>query len=224
MKFRLVSSLSLILAMVASILSPSVALAACNPGRTDNGTYYWVDRHQDNNGSVVHGIQSRMSTYSAYVKNGFSYAWDMLTTNASWTWAQIGNYENAGYVRHTSIQYAYGCCQAYQIDLAAQAVGTSHTETVSFISPNSFRFLTDGSADYSDIHMSWTPTGAYISTEITTLANQMMGDASTNQLFQSNQIQLSGGWISFTGILESYNSHFSESGYAGSFNVWDLCR
>jgi len=215
--------------LVASILTlllatPTPSEAACFTGRTNTFGNWQVDRKYLSS-STVHGIKSQLSTYSPYVVDDFSYAWVMLTRGANWTWAQIGNYSVQGYVRHLSIQYAFGSPPAYQIDLPAEAVGSLHTDEVTYTEPNAFRFLTDGSADYSDIHMTWTPTVAFISGEITNYANQMMGDSSTHQHFFNNKIKLAGSYVDFNGTLDSYlTAHFGESGSGPNFDIWDLCQ
>lgn len=198
-------------------------LAACNPGRANDGLYYQVGRDQT---VAATGIFSKIYTYSPFVTSGrFAYSWVMLGGPSNYMWAQIGDWVGAsGPVKnpHTSLQYAWPGLPYRQLDFPAQTVGTSDTMEVTYFAPNhEFEFFANGTLLYSIQITQWVPVGARISSEIDSYSVQQMGARNLNEVFDINQIQYSGTWHTYNGVLVPYNSAFGESGYGGSFNTWD---
>lgn len=85
-----------------------------------------------------------------------------------------------------------------------------------------FYFFADGDELFNVYRPEWTPTGARISGEITTFANQMMGAINNKEVFSSNQIQYGGATHTYSGAVQPYNSTvFGQSGTGGNFSIWD---
>jgi hypothetical protein len=212
--------LSVALAMTIASLAATPVLGKCNPNRADDHNYYWVSRAQT---VAATGIYSSIYTYSPWVVNGsISYAWVMLGGNGSYHWAQVGDYEVVGGVRHTTIQYAWSSTEVHQIDLAAQTLGSSVPMEVTYNTGTMYFDFLVNSVLKAHVHITaWVPAGGTIASEISTFATQMMGATTVNEVFNLNQIQYSGAWHTFNGVLISYNPAFGESGSGAKFNTWD---
>jgi hypothetical protein len=108
-----------------------------------------------------------------------------------------------------------------QVDLAAQTLGSRVYQTVLF-DPGSkrFSFQVAGSTRYSVV-LNWTANTAEVSSEINTLATQMMGAINTKQNLDDNHIYV-GGWQFYAGAANAYNTtYFGRDGTATFMNTWD---
>lgn len=217
--------LSLVLATSVSLTTTPVAQASCNPGRSANSTYYWMGTNKSLTG--ITGVQSTIRTYDPYMSNsgGFSYAWVMLVGNTTHQYMQIGPYESAA-GRSTTVQINNDWANPIQWDFAATSVGSYHTYQVLLGSPGSLAAKID-----TDIKISYslgiTPKHGQIFAEIVNRANQMMGDSSTKEYFNVNQVRnASRNWvnISTSNPISPPTSYFGSSGNGYSFYVWDKCQ
>lgn len=208
--------------------SGRVATAACDPHRPADGHYYWVGRGQTLGN--VSGVRSTIKTYDAFVKgNGFSYAWVMLPGPANHEWAQIGPYDVSSGSRSTYVQWmSPSDSSPHGMDFPSWPVGSNVRYTVTFNNgTRKFTFRDDsGILVTTPAIWEWTPGGAHIFAEIWQLSSQLMGDSSNKEIFNNNQVAVSGGaWQAFNGVLYSYDmSHFSFGGTNSLFNTWDLCQ
>jgi len=217
--FKLVLAATLSAASIVS--SATSVFASCNPGRSNNGRTYWVYRFQ----GTATGIFSKITVYKPYVLNGFSYSWVMLPGPSNYEWAQVGPYEYPSGTMRTVVQWADPTSPPphyQQMDFAAEPVGSKPTFEVLYIpSLQKYEMFDNGSLLKSVVITSWIPAGGEIAGEITTYANQMMGASSANEVFDLNQIQYSGSWHTFNGVLPNYDPAFGESGSGAKFNIWD---
>lgn len=217
-RFSVLSS-AVLVASTLCLFAPGTALASCNPGRANDGNYYWtwVDQAP---GYTVNGVYSSIWNYQPYVPSGqFSYSWVMLTAAANWTWAQIGNYEYSG-GREVYLQYADGKSPAHGASFGAQPLNTLTPYDVGY-GVGTFSFQVNGSLVFTH-SASWTPTDGELSSEITSLNTQMMGATQNTVSFNQNQISYNGSWHTLSSSLHNSNStYFGISGNGSRFLTWD---
>ncbi len=214
--------LAVVLAASTVAIAPTPTLAACNPGRANNGTYYFMGTSKTLSG--ITGVSSNIRTYSPYVSsNGFSYSWVMLPGPGNKQWAQIGPYKSATQLV-TAVQVNNNFSSPIQWNFAATAVGSVHTYQVLRGAPGSYAMLIDGVIKVS-YQLGYAAPGAQIYAEINTLATQLMGDSSTKESFASNRVRNSSGtWSTLSTSISPSTSHFGSSGSSGTtFYVWDKC-
>lgn len=213
--------------MAASIAmaTASPAAASCNPHRADDGVPYLVGTSQTLAG--ITGVMSTIRTYSPYVSaNGFSYAWVMLPGPNPGQWIQIGPYAAATRMA-TTVQvnnnFAGG---PVQWDFAATSVGSYHTYDVLRApgDPYSYAAMMDGQI-FISYRLTYVAPGAQVFAEINTLATQLMGDSTTKEYFNVNQVRNSAGtaWSPITNTISPSTTHFGTSGSGYSFYTWDKC-
>ena len=218
-------ALAISLAASAGLVTASPVAASCNPQRVDNGLYYSAGTQQTLSG--ITGVMSTIRTYRPYVSaNGFSYAWVMLPGPGNLQWIQIGPYASATRMT-TTVQVDNAFPNGpVQWDFAATAVGSSHTYDVLRApgDPHSYAAMMDGQILIS-YSLAYTAPGAQIYAEINTFATQLMGDSSTKEYFNVNQLRNSAGsWIHVTSGVGATNTHFAYSGTGYSFYTWDMCK
>jgi hypothetical protein len=195
--------------------------ASCAPGRSNNGQKYWVGRSQT---VAATQIRSNIYTYNPYVYSGFSWTWVMLGGSGNYMWAQIGPEKEPG-GRYTFLQYAWPN-EYHWAYFSAPTIGSSPPYQVTY-NPSSKVFFFEGTVAPGYHLLSvyipqWVPSGARISGEITTAANQMMGATSNHEVFSSNKIWYGGSVHDYSGTVQSYNStYFGQSGSATAFDIWD---
>jgi hypothetical protein len=199
-------------------IAPTSVLASCNPMRFDNDQYYWVGRDQT---AAATGIRSLIKIYAPYVKDGFSYSWVWLGGNGNYMWAQVGPYQYAT-GRTTHLQYAWPNQFRY-LNFGAYGIGSSvEMKVLYFGQEKKFYFFADGHELFNVYRPEWSPTGARISGEMTTFANQMMGAINNKEVFSGNQIQYGGATHTYSGSVVPYNTNIlDQSGTGGSFSIWD---
>lgn len=213
------SALALIVALVP--FSAQVALASCIPGRADNDQHYWAGRIQS---ATATGVGSNIKVYQPYVREVWSWSWVMLAnTSHDFQWAQIGP-RQWFFGKQTSIQYAWSPTEIHEVNFSGYSDGSSPRFYTNYTpATDTFRFYVDGVQQHSVVISQWVPSRAEVSSEITTLASQMMGASAVNETFSSNRIQYGGGTFNFDGVWSGgFNStYFSRSGSGFNFNVYD---
>ena len=197
---------------------PSYVAASCVPPRSYDGNYHqaWVAQSP---GGSVGGVWSDILNYQPYAPPGtFSYSWDMITKNANWYWAQIGNFQS-GASRQVYLQYADGSSPAHAASFGAKALGQYTYYSVSYYN-GQFFFYAD-SLVFSH-YASWVPTVAILSSETTSLDVQMMGATYSPVWFTNNHIYYNSTWQSVAGSLNNPDpTHFGIAGNGSSFETWD---
>ena len=200
-KPRLLAALGLAAALSAAAISAPVALAQCDPhavnsARVDDNTYYWVGFQQYNVTGLT-GVKSTILNYKPYVPAGhMSYSWVMLSNNASYHWAQIGPHQVSG-GRNLYIQTADGSSSIWDMNLAADALGTSTTVEVFWVN-GTFEFWKNGQYEVGP-NLSWVPSNASFASEIPSLNTQLMGAQNNHVIFNTNKLYYSGAWHNASG-------------------------
>lgn len=219
---RVVVAVALAVSSIA--IAPTPTLAACNPGRPNNGTYYFMGTSKTLTG--ITGVSSNIRTYSPYVSsNGFSYSWVMLPGPGNNQWAQIGPYKSATQLV-TAVQVNNNFSSPIQWNFAATTVGSVHTYQVLQApgAPGNYAMLQDGVVKIS-YNLGYVAPGAQIYAEINTLATQLMGDSTTKESFAVNKVRnSSSSWSTLSTSISASTTNFGSSGSSGStFYVWDKC-
>lgn len=213
--------LGLILVVVAVPFTAQIALASCIPGRTDDNQHYWAGRYQS---ATATGVGSNIKVYQPYVREVWSWAWVMLDdTSHDFQWAQIGP-RQWFFGQQTSIQYAWSSTEVHEVNFGGYTEGSAPRFYTNYTpSTHTYRFYVDAVLQHSVVIAQWAPTKAEISTEITTLASQMMGASAINETFSNNQIQYGGSTFNYGGSWSGgYNStYFYRAGTGLNFNVYD---
>ena len=113
-----------ILFVTVSLEAPLAASAKCQPGRTDNGVYYWTGWTRQDYPAPGASV-SDIYNYSPWVQPGsYAYAWTMLNNGGS-NWAQIGWEEAAYGTRYTFTQYTSSPGVWHEYDFSAKPTGQS---------------------------------------------------------------------------------------------------
>ncbi len=212
-------ALALVLALSVVAISPSLAVAKCQPGRANNGQSYFAggNRIQTN----IKGVTSQILNYSPWVQPGSEVsAWVMLTLSSDhrW-WSQIGWYEEANDNRHTFTQYT-DSPNHWWTDFwwPPEPVNTYTTYKVA-ISGTSFIFYVNGVIKKSAF-AAFTPNEAQDFGELHTLASQMPGAALNLEWFKSMQILSAGTWSNFSPTVWTTNNTYFTATWVNSAAIY----
>lgn len=217
--------LSAVLAIGVGFSSPSAVQASCNPHRGTTSDIIWMGTNRGLTG--ITGVQSSIRTYDPYISGsgGISYAWSMLAGTGQHQYMQIGPFKSAA-GRSMTVQINNDWANPIQWDFAAPTVGSVHTYLVLAAPGNP----TSKAAQYDtqikiSYNLPFTAKVGEVYAEIVNQANQLMGDATTKEYFNVNQVRNSAGtWSQITSAISPPTTHYGSSGTGYSFYVWDKCQ
>lgn len=219
-------SAALAVATVAALpsLTPSAALAKCNPGRTNDGNHYWLGWYRSPS-STPGGVYSSILNYSPWVYSGSAVrGWTMLNNGGS-NWAQVDWWEYAGGTRYTFVQWTTSPNNWQTKFWNPQSTGSyTYYSTLYNNTPGDFTFQVAGSTIDQET-ASYTQNEAEIDGEIDTLADQMPGGYNSNahEVFSDSNIYLNAAWQAFSGTVTNSNStYFGNSNTSSTYDMaWD---
>ena len=178
---------------------------------------------QQDPGISLNGVYSQLWNYAPFVPSGqVSYAWVMLTKSASYTWAQVGNYQSTVHGREVHVQYDDGARPWHDFTYSALPVNTFTPYTVGY-GAGTFSFSANGTLLLTHA-ASWTPTFAQISSEITSLNTQLMGADYNEMEFYQNQVSYGGNWHTLSSSVlftAGASTYFGGTGNGSDFQTWD---
>jgi hypothetical protein len=160
-----------------SIANP--AWASCNPGRTDDGIYYYDGDEWAPSGPGLNGVQSNIWNYNPYTAVGAN-ALDFVMLQLSNNWAQIGRRTEHSSGEFTFYQWTTSPGNWLNINVAAQPVSTFTNYKVDLGSGGNFNFYVDGTK-IDGKTASFTPIQFVVEGEIHSLATQMPGAAQNTE-------------------------------------------
>jgi len=216
--------LAVTVAMIAVLnpVSTTIALAKCDPGRSDNGTSYWTGWYRYATSPT--GVGSDILNYDPWVhySDDVVSAWTMLASGS--LYAQIGWIEYPFGYRYMFTEYTTSDGAWHRKLYTAQSVNSVHRYTTLF-GGGVFTFQLDGVTG-STVPAQFTPDNAQNFGEIHTLDDQMPGATSAHETFRNTQINYGGGWHPFAGS-GSINPYYSDFHYTTSdsgqyaLDIWD---
>lgn len=192
---------------VAQHLESSQVLAACDPGRTNDGRTYFAGWIRDVDNETEDGSRANILVRDVFVASpsfGGVTSWTMLIDPPS-RWAQIGWLERLDDERSTLIQYhdGGGDLRTFLL-LPGEPVGSSPEYKVEWypatsVTPRAVSFFINGGQVHND-DAGFTPTEAQQAGEIKTLASQMPGGTSEKERFRNANVRvLNEDWQAFAG-------------------------
>ena len=221
--FKTASIFSVILmtATLIAVSGASAASAKCQPGRTNDGTYYWDGWYRD---SVKGGVYSDILDYSPWVQPGAQgvTAWTMLDENGASLGAQVGWWEVPYGSRHTFVRWSTSPGHWQTKFYTPLPTGSySYYTTLWNNKPGYFSFEVNNTTIDTEV-ASFTPNQAQISGEIGALDYQMPGGYDDPEVFEDSHAYIS-GWGSFSGGKLSYNSNYFGNNIISTYTdeIWD---
>jgi hypothetical protein len=226
---RRLSARRILLALVVSTIAaigPATSvpvLAKCDPGRADDGRYYF-DGWYKTPGGTVGGVGSNIVNYSpwVHVTDDSVSAWTM-TANGS-LYAQVGWLEFPGSVRYTFTEYTTSDHNWHRKYFGAYPLGASTRYTTLYgNTAGYFTFLVNG-GQIDKEPAQFVPNNGQNYGEIHTYDDQMPGGYNLHETFRNTQIYYSGAWHAFqgTGYTSAAPFHYSTND-SGQYNldIWD---
>lgn len=195
--------------LVASVfISAAAAVASCNPYRWNDGVTYFDGWATPSEPSIVTVNTSNIFNYpNPYVYSGSGvFAWVML--NGPSSYAQVGwvvDYNG----RHTFTEWTGPYGSGFNFSISPQTPGITSWYEVYMGSGTKYCFAVNGANVGCTIDLGWWPHYAQDLAEIHTLADQMPGGSSVQEIWSNAFIYYSGAQHNFNGnVSDLYNNYF----------------
>ena len=216
---------AVVLAAGSLLTTGEAVRASCNPGRANDGAYYWAGANRTVV-TGVRGVESKILEYSPYVAPGSDvYAWTFLAkpTDSHAYWAQIGPKVHATSTRNTFIQWTDASGHWYEQDFAPGPLGSSPNFATIYDWQNAKFLFEQDNVVLAQKPAAWTPSVVIVQGETHTRASQMMGGTSHHLTMRSTYYTKGSGWIALdAGASTTDNTIFGASKVSSTaYDIWD---